>query len=187
MKKADYSICPVCKDKIPHGQLRKHLDEKHPDYKSDYDKHEVLRGEREKNIKKVGKKLTAAMGIEPRPIRISETAFASQVEDLLNLRGWHWAHFRPAMTDKGWRTPVSGFGKGFLDYIALRPPRILVIELKDSYKNLSPEQEVWWEKWRECQLMIANMQDWAKHGYAIIPEVYLWRPSDIDGIIEILK
>ena len=45
--------------------------------------------------------------------RISETAFSSQIEDLLSRFGWHWAHFRPAWSSKGWRTPVSGKGKGF--------------------------------------------------------------------------
>ena len=129
---------------------------------------------------------------------ISETAFSSQIEDLFNIYHWHWAHFRPAFTNKGWRTPVSGKGKGFLDYIALRPPRILVIELKDDHSKLRPEQEEWFRLWEECQRTII-IQPLEIHGNKVdmkldrkteiltLPEVYLFRPDQFDEILEILK
>jgi len=40
MKKVDYSICPVCKRKIPYGKKLEHM-KKHPAYKDDI-KTEVL-------------------------------------------------------------------------------------------------------------------------------------------------
>ncbi len=128
---------------------------------------------------------------------ISETAFASQVEDLFNIYHWHWAHFRPAFSNKGWRTPVSGKGKGFLDYIALRPPRILVAELKDDHSKMRPEQEEWFEKWKDCQRAVTtepiDLNKWKTHRlinglkFYVMPEVYLWRPQQIDEIVECLK
>ncbi len=45
---------------------------------------------------------------------VSERGWQRQVTDAAELFGWTWCHFRPAMTTKGWRTPVSGpLGAGF--------------------------------------------------------------------------
>ncbi len=121
---------------------------------------------------------------------ISETAFASQVEGLLTLYGWQWVHFRPARVMRRGReiyeTAYSG-KKGFLDYLALRPPRILVAELKDAYKPLTPEQEEWFECWKECQMEIASASISEPVGTLIIPEVYLWRPSQFEEVVECLR
>ena len=114
---------------------------------------------------------------------ISETAFASQVEDLLKLFGWRWTHFRPAWSSKGYRTPIKG-DKGFPDYCCVRPPRLLFIELKDQYTKSTPEQEGWLEDLGECCKIIHNLTG---REPTIIPEVYLFRPADIERIMEILK
>lgn len=117
-------------------------------------------------------------------IRISETDFSSQVEDLLYLYGWRWTHFRPAWSAKGYRTPITG-DKGFPDYCAVRPPRLLFIELKDKYSKLSPEQEDWHKDLRECEQEQEMCS--AECDSRFLLEVYLWRPKDIDLIMEILK
>lgn len=129
---------------------------------------------------------------------ISETAFASQVEDLLKMFGWHWCHFRPALTGAGWRTAMTGH-KGITDYIAVRPPRLIFAELKDELKATTPEQEIWLELLRQCSKTITleplsklNAQTWIAHGLGLkpmvtIPEVYLWRPSQIDEIAKCLR
>ncbi len=52
----------------------------------------------------------------------SETAFATWVEDVLQRFNWTVAHFRPAKTEKGWRTAVSCQGKGYPDYNAVKAP-----------------------------------------------------------------
>jgi len=128
---------------------------------------------------------------------ISETAFATQVEDLLKIFGWRWTHFRPAWSAKGYRTPIKG-DKGFPDYCCVRPPRLIFAELKDAYAKPTPEQEAWLEDLKECvkQISLEPIERKGKpiaDGWAgiehLMPslEVYLWRPDMIDEIAKILK
>ena len=88
--------------------------------------------------------------------------------------------------------------KGIPDYIAVRPPRLLFAELKDEVKPTTPEQEEWLELLRQCQTTLLTEPMKVKGGNAYIrldkglstmciPEVYLWRPSQIDEIAEILR
>ena len=93
---------------------------------------------------------------------------------------------------------MSG-SKGFLDYIAIRPPRILVIELKSEKGTLSPEQQEWFTLWEQCQktLLLTLLLDFKgnkaqldlprKPAVLLVPEVYLWKPSDFEKITEILR
>ena len=123
------------------------------------------------------------MGIE-----ITEKQFSQQVEDLLNLYGWHWCHFRPARTEEGWRTALSGH-QGFPDYIATHPPRLIFAELKSEKGKITPEQEEWLGMLRECGSYPSSsfLDD---KGLTLVYQrlgVYLWRPSDFETIIEILK
>lgn len=125
---------------------------------------------------------------------ISETAFASQVEDLLKLYGWRWTHFRPAWSRKGYRTPIKGH-KGFPDYCAVRPPRLLFIELKDQYSKPTPEQEAWLNDLRECVKhitftpIVKGKIPSGETELSLFPslEVYLWRPSMFDEVRRILE
>lgn len=130
-------------------------------------------------------------------VKISETAFASQVEDLLKLYQWRWTHFRAAWSSKGYRTPIKGH-KGFPDYVAVRPPRLLFIELKDRYSKPSPEQESWLEDLKDCERVIVLESLTLQNGQAtlamgkliptlVIPEIYLFRPSQFEEIKEVLK
>ena len=100
----------------------------------------------------------------------SEKDFSKQVEDLLNLFGWQWCHFRPARTEHGWRTALSGH-QGFPDYIAVKSSRLLVFELKSEKGKVIPQQEGWLEVFRATGMV----------------EVYLWRPSDFEKIVECLR
>ncbi len=100
---------------------------------------------------------------------VSEGDLAKAVEDLLNIYGWRWCHYRPARTSKGWRTPLSGH-PGLLDYIAAKGSRLLIFELKSEGGKLSREQSEW-HTW----LSKVNV------------EVYVWRPSDREAIESILK
>lgn len=102
---------------------------------------------------------------------ISETAFSSQVEDLLNIFGWLWCHFRPARTEYGWRTALSGH-QGFPDYIATRPPRLLMFELKSEKGKVSELQQIWLDWLGACPESV---------------ERYLWRPSQIEEIAKCLR
>lgn len=86
------------------------------------------------------------------------------------LFGWRVAHFRPARTSKGWRTPVEADGKGFPDLVLLRGERLLVRELKVGKAKLSREQ-IWW------------MQAFQEAGV----DARCWRPEDWDEIETALR
>ena len=125
---------------------------------------------------------------------ISETAFASQVEDLLKIFHWRWTHFRPAWSAKGYRTPIKGY-KGFPDYVAVRPPRLLFTELKSDKTKTSPEQNEWLDDLKECvkQITIAPIEKGKiparEAELSLFPsfEVYLWRPDMIEEVTRILR
>jgi len=105
---------------------------------------------------------------------ISETAFATQIEDLLNTFHWRWTHFRPAWSEKGWRTPIRGGdpdgfkGKGFPDYCAVRDGLLLFVELKDDSSKLTPAQEAWGK----------DLAAVAQHSLGVM--YYVWRPSQLE-------
>ena len=102
-------------------------------------------------------------------IVVTEKQFSQQIEQLLDLFGWRWCHFRPARTAQGWRTAISGY-EGFPDYIAVKGKRLLIAEIKSDKGKLSPEQEVWLDELAACG-----------------QEVYLWRPAHFEEIARILR
>ena len=106
--------------------------------------------------------------------RQTEKGFAKQVEHLFHLFGWRWTHSRPARTDKGWRTAISG-DKGFPDYTAGRlkegRARVLFAELKSETGKETEDQAIWRQLLERCPGV----------------EMYLWKPSDWDRILEILS
>ncbi len=85
-----------------------------------------------------------------------------QIIALARLKGWTVAHFRPALTQNGWRTPVSADGQGFPDLILVRPPRILVFECKGRYEKLTHEQAKWLTLFSGCGAsgMVVRSDDW---------------------------
>lgn len=87
------------------------------------------------------------------------------VTDLAELLGWRWLHHRPAVTDQGWRTAVSGsHAKGWPDLVLVRE-RLVLAELKGPRGKLSPEQSDWLDS-----LATAGV------------ESYCWGPDDWDEI-----
>jgi hypothetical protein len=61
------------------------------------------------------------------------------------LAGWLVAHFRPARTGRGIRTPIQG-DAGFPDLVLARrsPPwRVIVVELKRRPNRASAAQQLW--------------------------------------------
>jgi hypothetical protein len=87
------------------------------------------------------------------------------VVELATIYGWSWVHFRPARTERGWRTPVEGpLGKGWPDLVLIRERdgRIVFAELKrEQGDDLSADQYFVLEYLR-----------------AAGQEVHVWRPSD---------
>jgi hypothetical protein len=97
-----------------------------------------------------------------------EEEFTNQVLELALHCGWFRAHFRAAETKNGWRTAVSGDGKGFPDLFMVRGSRALAAELKMPGNKPSIEQEAW----------LAAL--------SLTPiETYLWYPKDWDEIVKV--
>jgi hypothetical protein len=98
---------------------------------------------------------------------MSEQELLDCVIATAHLFGWKVAHFRPAMTKHGWRTPVSADGKGYPD-LSMTRDRILFAELKAQRGRTSDEQKDW----------LAALSNAGA-------EVYVWRPEDwASGAIE---
>ena len=103
---------------------------------------------------------------------LSEADFIEQVIELSHIYHWKCAHFRPARTATGWKTPVAGDGAGFPDLVLVHEGRkeLLWVELKSEKGSIRPEQREWHRALR------------------IIGErVYVWRPSQWQQLEEVLK
>ncbi len=103
-------------------------------------------------------------------LKETEADLGSWVEDILHQFGFRVAHFRPAKTEKGWKTAVSCDGQGFYDYFAIKPPRLMLVEIKSETGVIAPEQRVWLDLGTGLEIV----------------ETYLVRPSDRDEFQEIL-
>lgn len=114
-----------------------------------------------------GKRLTAQEVLDR---QTPESLLADTVKKLAKLYGWRAAHFRPARTAYGWRTAVEGDGKGWPDWVLLRGSRCLIIELKKQLEQPDEHQEAWLAAW----------------GRIPGAEVYVWRPSDIEVIVQVI-
>jgi hypothetical protein len=105
-------------------------------------------------------------------VAIRESEFLEQVVALARLRGWRVAHFRPARTAQGWRTPVQGDGRGFPDLLLVRERgdrRVIAAELKVGAGRPTIEQAEW-------------LSAFAAAGVA----AYTWRPDDWPEIEAVL-
>lgn len=76
---------------------------------------------------------------------MTEAQLQHAVIECAHTFGWRVAHFRPAMTAKGWRTPVEADGKGFPDLVLVRRGRLIFAELKSDKGRLSDEQNLWFD------------------------------------------
>jgi hypothetical protein len=101
---------------------------------------------------------------------LSERDFTAQVIELARLLGWRTAHFRPAWTGRGWRTPVQGDGAGFPDLILARGDRLIAVELKAGRGKPTPEQLAWLHALAEAGVTTA-----------------VWRPADFDLVVKVLQ
>lgn len=104
--------------------------------------------------------------------RESEASFTRAVLAYAHLHGWRCAHFRPARTERGWRTAVSGDGVGFPDLIMVHPGRgrVVAAELKVGANKPTPSQ-----------------RDWLSAFGAAGVSAYLWTPADWASIESVLS
>lgn len=100
---------------------------------------------------------------------ITEKQFSKQLEDLFKLFGWKYSHTYE-QTHYARRST-----KGFPDYVAVRDGLIIFAELKSEKGKLTEEQEAW----------IKELGAVEKHSLGVM--VFVWRPSDINKIVEILR
>lgn len=91
---------------------------------------------------------------------MTERELQDAVIEMARLFGWRVAHFRVALTKRGWRTPVAADGAGFPDLVLVRD-RVIYAELKGDGGRIRPDQQ----EWRDALLEAGE-------------EVYLWRPDD---------
>lgn len=119
--------------------------------------------------------------------RMSEADLMRAVTDLATILGWEWVHFRPAQTQRGWRTPVQGpLGKGWPDLVLIRSRdrRLVFAELKSDKGKTSAEQErvfdvLYWLTTDGC-----HEPSGRKVGGTAV-ESHRWWPADLDrGSIE---
>ncbi|KKM99442.1 hypothetical protein LCGC14_1147790 [marine sediment metagenome] len=94
------------------------------------------------------------------PLDITEKQFESQVKDLAKTFNWQYYHT--------WRSIHSP--AGFPDCVMVKEGRIIFAELKSEKGKVSEEQFEWLEALGKGKA-----------------EVYIWRPSDFDKVVEILR
>src|SRR5688572_18923057 len=102
---------------------------------------------------------------------MSEAVWTAHVLQLAAALNWVTCHFRPARTDKGWRTAVQGMGVGFPDLVLVRPPRLVFADVQAGRGKRSPAQQVW----LGLPSKVAGV------------ETYVWRPSERGAVVALLS
>lgn len=105
-------------------------------------------------------------------LTMSEAAFQASVIELAEALGWSVFHPPDNMRRKNKNDEwyVQDVKVGYPDLTMLRPPEILVAELKSDTGKLRPGQQEWLDRFAACGV-----------------EAYLWRPRDFDAVHERLK
>ena len=106
---------------------------------------------------------------------LTEAEWLRSVGDALDLTGWAWIHHRPARRAQGkWTTATQGnSAKGFPDVVAVRPPRVLWLELKTERGRVSVEQNSWLDLLRASgqEAHVLRMpRDWSSFTALIAPD-----------------
>jgi hypothetical protein len=96
-------------------------------------------------------------------IALTEKQFEGQVKDLAKIFGWKYYH-----TWRSFHSPA-----GFPDCVMVRGQRIIFAELKSEKGSVSEKQQEWLDA-------LGNVGDKDV-------QVYLWRPDDIEEIVEVLR
>jgi len=121
-------------------------------------------------------------------IAVPEKDLQGRIIDYAHVCGWKVAHFRPARTEKGWRTAVSADGAGFPDLLMTRKGRMFVAELKSQKAELTDNQLMWQSEMQEVQGYARRFPLGGQTTTSDMVEpvrYFVWRPSDWDsGMIE---
>lgn len=99
---------------------------------------------------------------------ISEKAYQKQITDLATMYGWRWVHFGDSRnTNKHGQQFGDKNAAGFPDLLCIRPPEMVVIEVKRELGKTKPNQDEW-------------LADFAASGI----DAYVSRPSNFDEVRE---
>jgi hypothetical protein len=104
--------------------------------------------------------LVAKQHITASTLPLAEREFTTQIRDLARTLGWRRYHT--------WLAAHST--AGYPDECLVRPTRLIYAELKSDVGKATPAQQEWLDDLASCGV-----------------EVYLWRPTMIDQIGELLK
>lgn len=91
---------------------------------------------------------------------LTEKEFTEQVRELARICGWKYYHT--------WSSIHSP--RGFVDVVMCRDNRLIFAELKSEKGKLTTYQQEWLDTLRLTGA-----------------EVYVWRPSDFNNIVEVLR
>ena len=92
---------------------------------------------------------------------LTEKQFLGHVTDLARLYRWRVYHpWLSIRSERGWP-----------DLALVRPPRLVLAELKTDKGKTTPSQDEWLALLSDCPGV----------------EVYLWRPSDFNDLVEVLR
>ncbi|CAB4894535.1 unannotated protein [freshwater metagenome] len=121
-----------------------------------------------------------------------EAGWQMQVVQLATLGGWTIAHMpdnRPGRRT-GRPQAVVGDTAGFPDLIMLRGVEMLAVELKTNSGRLRPGQQEWLDRFDQMGQALADIIGVACGHLGIDErsaptiESYLWRPKDVDDVVE---
>jgi hypothetical protein len=103
-------------------------------------------------------------------LAIDEKSFQAAVVEMAQRLGWLVYHTYDSRRSEA----------GFPDLTMVRGGRLVFAELKGAKDVLSAEQFVWLTKLQACRTTFVGAG-------AAGPEVYVWRPSDMDAIEAVLR
>lgn len=92
---------------------------------------------------------------------VSEKAWLQRVRALARTHGWLTYH------------PLQSQGSepGWVDLVCLKPPVLVLAELKTAQGRLTPHQRQWLESLRQVTTV----------------STHLWRPDDVEAITQLLR
>ncbi len=97
-------------------------------------------------------------------LKETEADFASWVEGMFEQFGFEFSHTYEQ------RVYARRSTIGFYDYVAIKVPRFLLVELKSETGKVSPEQRYWLDMGSQIEVV----------------ETYIWRTSDRPEIEQII-